>query len=156
MKNKITTLLYVSVVSALLLLVSCSKQEFTPYDQPFFHIMVDNKGQIDVLSNRKDTVNYNVYLSAELQFEPIDVQYEVVVGNGLLEGRDFELITKGTKLTFPQGIFERPVRIAWKEAVLDPAKNNTITIRLLSNSKNYIMGLPGPDQLQKQLVITKK
>jgi hypothetical protein len=156
MKNKITTLLSVSVVSALLLLASCSKEEFTPYDQPFFHIMVDNKGQVDVLSNRKDTVNYNVYLSAELQFEPIDVQYEVVVGNGLQEGRDFELITKGTKLTFPQGIFERPVRIAWKEAALDPAKNNTITIRLLSNSKNYIMGLPGPDQLQKQLVITKK
>ncbi|KQC02572.1 hypothetical protein AQF98_03080 [Pedobacter sp. Hv1] len=127
-----------------------------PYNHPFFHIMVDNKAAVDVLSNRKDVVNYNVYLSAELQFEPIDVNYEVIVGDGLKEGRDFDLITKSNKLTFPQGIFERPITIQWKEAALDPTKNNTIIIRLISNSKNYTLGLPGPDQLQKQLVITKK
>ena len=155
MKNRIIYLVAFFSISALMLLSSC-KKEVTPFNHPFFHIMVDNKGEVEVLSNRKDIVNYNVYLSAELQFDPIDVQYEVKVGNGLQEGRDFELITKGNKLTFRQGIFERPITIQWKEATLDPTKDNTITIKLISNSKNYTMGLPGPDQLQRQLVITKK
>lgn len=142
-------------LSLAIMITSC-KKETTPYNNPFFHIMVDNKSAVEVLSNRKDTVNYNVYLSAELQFDPITVQYQVTVGDGLKEGRDFELITKGTSLTFPQGIFERPIKIAWKEAALDATKDNTITISLISNSKNYTLGLPGPDQLQKKLVITKK
>ncbi len=138
------------------IMITACKKETTPYNNPFFHIMVDNKSAVEVLSNRKDTVNYNVYLSAELQFDPINVQYQVTIGDGLKEGRDFELITKGTTLTFPQGIFERPIKIAWKEAALDATKDNTITISLISNSKNYTLGLPGPDQLQKKLVITKK
>ncbi len=140
----------------LAIIITSCKKETTPYNTPFFHIMVDNKSEVEVLSNRKDTVNYTVYLSAELQFDPINVQYQVTIGDGLKEGRDFELLTKGTALTFPQGIFERPVQIAWKESALDVTKNNTITISLISNSKNYTMGLPGPDQLQKRLVITKK
>ncbi len=155
MKNKITYLIISTIIAGFTLLSSC-KKEVEPFNHPFFHIMVDNKSAIDVLSDRKDLVNYNVYLSAELQFEPIDVNYEVIVGDGLKEGRDFDLITKGTKLNFPPGIFERPITIQWKEAALDPTKNNTIIIKLISNSKNYTLGLPGPDQLQKQLVITKK
>lgn len=134
---------------------SCSK-EAVPYDNPFFHINFENNSNIEVLYNRKDTVDYKVYLSAALQFEPIELRYEVKVGDGLEEGRDFELITKGNTMNFVQGIFERPIRIAWKESPLDANKNNTLTIRLLSNSKNYTIGLPGPDGLQRELVITKK
>lgn len=155
MKHKITHILALAIVTAVLILSSC-KKESVPYNNPFFHIHVDNKASIEVLSNRKDTVDYKVYLSAQLQFEPIELQYDIKIGDGLQDGRDFQLITTGNKLNFPQGIFERPIRIAWKETVLDPAKDNTITIRLVSNSKNYTMGLPGPDQLQRQLVITKK
>ncbi|WP_131539154.1 hypothetical protein [Pedobacter nototheniae] len=154
MKNKIIGLMALGLGFAIM--ITACKKETTPYNNPFFHIMVDNKSAVEVLSNRKDTVNYNVYLSAELQFDPINVQYQVTIGDGLKEGRDFELITKGTTLTFPQGIFERPIKIAWKEAALDATKDNTITISLISNSKNYTLGLPGPDQLQKKLVITKK
>jgi len=143
------------VLPAILLISSC-KKEVTPYKTPFFHINVDNKNTVEVLSNRKDIVDYKVYLSAELQFDPITVQYEVIVGNGLLAGRDFDLITTGTTLNFAPGIFERPITIAWKQSTLDPSKDNTIRIRLVSNSKNYIMGLPGPDQLQRELIITKK
>lgn len=153
MKKNIT---YVLMIVGLLVGLSACKKEFTPYNTPFFTINADGKGTAEVLSNRKDTVDYKVYLSAELQFDPIDVQYEVKVGDGLASGRDYVLITQGNNLNFPAGIFERPIRIAWKDAALDPTKNNTITIRLVSNSKNYTMGLPGPDGLQRQLVITKK
>nr|WP_162988708.1 hypothetical protein [Pedobacter schmidteae] len=148
-----------SLVPAILLLMvfisSCSK-ETVPYDHPFFHINFENRTKIEVNPARKDTVNYKVYLSSSLQFEPIDLTYEIIVGDGLLENRDFVLITKGTTLNFPQGIFERPIKIAWKESVIDPTKNNTLTIRLLSNTRNFTIGMPGPDQLESELLITKK
>lgn len=153
--NSIKNIIKLAVLPLLLLISSC-KDEFEPYDNPYFHIMIDEKSAVEVLANRKDKVDYKVYLSTKLQFEPIDVQYEITIGNGLKEGVDFDLITKGTKLTFPQGIFERPITIQWKESVLDPAKDNRIIIRLISNTKNFTMGLPGPDQLQRELVITKK
>lgn len=151
---------YIKQLSGILLLAlmvaACSKEEFSPYDQPFININVNDQDTVTVASNRTDTVDYNVYLSSKLLFEPLDVTYEVSIGDGLQEGRDFELITKGTTLTFPQGIFQRPIRIAWFASEVDSTKTNKLTIRLLSNSKNYTLGLPGPDQLQKQLVITKK
>jgi hypothetical protein len=153
--NNIKNIIKLTIVALLFLTASC-KKEFEPYNNPYFHIMVGEKSTVEVLANRKDLVDYKVYLSAELQFEPITVQYEITVGTGLKEGVDFDLITKGNQLIFPQGIFERPITIQWKESVLDPAKDNRIIIRLINNSKNYTMGLPGPDELQRQLVITKK
>lgn len=151
---------YIKQLSGILFLAlmaaACSKEEFSPYDHPFIHINVNEQDTVTVAANRTDTVDYQVYLSSRLLFEPVDVTYEVQAGDGLQEGRDFELITKGNTLTFPQGIFQRPIRIAWFASELDSTKTNKLTIRLLSNNKGYTMGLPGPDQLQKQLVITKK
>lgn len=155
MKHTITYLLASAILLVIFLMPSCSK-ESVPYDTPFIHINFENKSIIDVLSNRKDTVNYMVYLSSQLLFEPVDVQYEIKLGDGLQEGRDFVLLNKTNSLNFPQGIFERPIRIAWKDIPVDPAKDNRLTISLISNSKNFILGFPGPDQLQKQLIITKK
>lgn len=155
MRKKIKYRYIVMLLSVVTLLIAC-KEEFVPYDNPFFHIHVNNGSRVEVLTDRKDQVDYKIYLSAKLQFEPVDLKYEVVVGDGLLAGRDFELITQGTTLNYPNGIFERPVTIKWLASPVDPSKNNTIIIRLLSNSKNYTLGLPGPDQLQKELVITKK
>ena len=153
MKTKyILQILTITIIS---FLSSCSKEEVTPFDHPFFHIHVDNQDRVSVASIRRDTIDYKVYLSAKLQFEPIDVKYEIVPGEGLEAGRDYEVVTTGNTLTFAQGIFERPISIAWKESVLDPEKNNTLTIRLLSNSKGYTIGLPGPDKIQSSLLITK-
>lgn len=143
------------ILPVLLLWASCSKDN-EPFDHPFFHINFENRSAVEVLKNRRDTVEYKVYLSAKLQFEPVELRYEIVTGDGLQEGRDFELLTKGNTMNFSPGIFERPIRIAWKQADLDTTKNNTLTVRLLSNSKNYTIGMPGPDGLQRELVFTKK
>lgn len=119
MKNITTYLLASAILLVLFLMASCSKEN-VPYDTPFVHINFENKSVIEVLSNRKDTVNYMVYLSSKLLFEPVDVQYEIKLGDGLQEGRDFVLLNKANVLNFPQGIFERPIRIAWKDV---PAPN---------------------------------
>lgn len=139
----------------MILAMACSKDETKPYDHPFFHIHVANKDTVYVRFNRKDTVEYNVYYSGKLQFEPMDVIYKVTPGNGLQEGRDFKLLNTGDTLHFVQGMFQRPVRIAWLESPLDATKNNSLVISIISNSKNYTIGLPGPDKLQSRLVIIK-
>lgn len=155
MKNNYIYILGSAVLLLMTIISSCSK-ETVPYDHPFFRINFDNRSTIEVLDNRKDTVEYKIYLSSALQFEPIDLKYEVIIGDGLEEDRDFVLLTKETTLTFPPGIFERPIKIAWKDADVAPEMDNSLTIRLLSNTKNFTLGMPGPDQLERQLVIIKK
>jgi hypothetical protein len=140
---------------SLLLLNACKKNEYKPFNDPYFHIHVGNQDSITVRYDRKDEVDYKVYMSAALQYTLIQVQYEIIAGNGLQEGRDYVLKTPGNTLSFAPGLFEKPIRIAWLESPLDPQKNNTLIIRLTGNSKNFGVGLPGPDKRQKQLVITK-
>lgn len=147
--------IFTKMIPVMLIVAACNKEETKPYDHPFFHIHVQNQDTVYVRYNRRDTVNYNVYYSGKLQFEPITVKYSVTPGNGLQAGRDYELINTTDTLNFVQGMFERPVRIAWKESPLDATKNNNLTIKIISNSKNYTIGLPGPDKLQRSLVIIK-
>lgn len=155
--KKIFSLLTLSAgaLLAMTALNSCSKEEVKPYNHPFFHIHVENRDSVTVRYNRKDQVEYKAYLSAELQYETIDLSYSVKIGDGLLEGRDFELNTVGDTLRFIPGVMARGVKITWLENPVDPAKDNTIKISLTGNSKNFTLGLPGPDQRQRQLVITK-
>ena len=84
------------------------------------------------------------------------VNYEIVVGDGLQEGVDYELVTTGNQLTFEPGIYDMPIRIKWLAHPVDETKDNTLTIRLTGNSQSLHLGVPGPDGLQKQLVIEKK
>jgi hypothetical protein len=49
-----------------------------------------------------------------------------------------------------------PVRIRWMPHRVDPSKDNTLTIRLTGNSRSFTLGYPGPEHLQRQLVIEKK
>ncbi len=145
--------LYYIVLTAFTL--SCSKDEYKPFDQPFVHIHVNNASTIQVQANRNQVVNYNIYLSAKLQYEPTQVYFEVIAGNGLTEGTDYELVTTGKTLTFAPGVFEMPVTIRWKSNPLDTTKNNILTIRITGNDRDFTVGLPGPDKNQSALIIQK-
>lgn len=155
MKKYIIPFLAITCSVSVLLMNSCSKSEFEPYDHPFIHIHVNNSDTATVKYDRKDTVDYVVYLSAKLQFDPIDVEYEIIKGDGLEEGRDYSVINTGRTLHFEPGMFERAVRIAWLSKEVDGSKNNSLIIKLVSNTKNYTLGLPGPDKKQQQLKLIK-
>lgn len=137
------------------ILSSCNKALITPYDNPFFYIHVNNASQVNVQATRNETVDYKVYLSSKLQYDPIALNYEIIVGNGLKAGVDFELVNTSTTLVFKPGYFEMPVSIKWKSNPLDATKDNSITIKLLDNDKGITVGLPGPDKKQTSLKITK-
>lgn len=135
--------------------LSCNKELKQPYDHPFFYIHVNQVSSINVQASRNETLDYKVYLSTKLQYEPITLNYEIIVGDGLKEGVDFEVLTDKTKLVFKPGYFEMPITIKWISNPLNATKDNSIIIKLLSNDRNITVGLPGPDKNQAQLKINK-
>ena len=136
---------------------SCSLEEHDPYDLKFIHIMDKNASSITVSSKANTISTYNVYLSAPASeiTENVNVQYEIIVGNGLKEGVDYKLLTADRTLTFLPGIYDMPIRIQWISHPVDPTKDNTLKIVLVSNDKGYSIGLPGPDHNQSEFTITK-
>lgn len=147
---------HIIVFWVLIGLISCGKEEHKPYNQPFIHIMENNASFSTVNFQASIISTYNVYLSSEPLSGNVEVTFEVIAGDGLKEGEDFEMITKGNTIVFLPGIYDNPIRVRWlPSANFDPKKNNTLTISLTSNSMGFPLGLPGPSQLQKQFVITK-
>ncbi len=136
-------------------MLSCDKEMHAPYDNPFFYIHVNQASSINVQSTRNETVDYKIYFSTKMQYEPITLNYEIVVGNGLQEGADFEVLSNKNSIVFKPGFFEMPVTIKWKSNPIDVTKDNSLTIKLLSNDKKIGVGLPGPDKNQSQLKIIK-
>lgn len=154
--KKIVYILYTTgIVLTMLLSAACNKEEVSPFDQPFIHIHHNNADRIQVQANRLEEVNYRVFLSSVLQYEPTTVSFEITHGDGLAAGRDFEVMTAGRTLLFAPGIFEMPIRIKWLRNPVDPAKDNSLRIQLTDNDRGFTLGLPGPDKLQSSLTITK-
>lgn len=150
--KKITTVLLVSIA-----FVACGLDENETYNQKYVHVMQDELSSITVNAKAKTVGEYNVYLSSAMYTGNVEVTYSILVGDGLKEGVDFEYITKGTKLIFMSGIFEMPIRILWlPHTGLDPTKDNTLKIVLVSCDRDYSVGFPGPSHNQSVFTITKK
>lgn len=142
---------------ALVALCGCQNEEFEGFDMPFVKVTTTTgASQTVVLSNVNNINTYVVSVSSKMLTTALVVNYEIVVGDGLQEGVDYELVTTGNQLTFEPGIYDMPIRIKWLAHPVDETKDNTLTIRLTGNSQNLQQGVPGPDGLQKQLVIEKK
>lgn len=133
----------------------CNKDEISPIDKPFVHIMKDELSSIKINSNRRDVVSYYVYFSSKEIKEDLTVDYSIEVGNGLKKGIDFKILTKENPLLFPNGIYKRPIQIRWLDHQVDPNKDNSIRIIIDGNNLGVSTGLPGPDNKQSELVITK-
>ena len=141
--------------SLILLLTSCGLDELPEYDLKYIHIMMNESSETTVSSKANTVGTYNIYLSAPASEETVTVTYEIIVGDGLKEGVDYKIITQGSTLTFLPGIYDMPIRIQWFPNIIDPNKDNTIKIKLLSNDKGYSIGLPGPNQNQSVFTIRK-
>ena len=150
-------LLSVMAICACVMTSSCDELDDGPYDNPFVYIEADGGASRIVVNSDVQNVNsYNVYLSSRALTKNLEVYYEIIVGDGLQAGRDFELVTQGSGLTFFPGIYDMPIRIRWKPCQVNPSKNNTLTIRLTGTNMGFTVGMPGPDRLKSELVIEKK
>ena len=138
---------------------SCADQEVELFDEPFVRIATPTGTASQIITSSIRTVNtYTVYLSgpAISEKDSVEVSYEIIVGNGLVEDVDYKVVTTQNPLVFLPGIYDAPIRIRWLRNTLDPTKDNTVTIRLTGNSKGYNLGFPGPDHIQSQVVIEKR
>lgn len=145
------------LLTILLTLAACGKDESVTFTEPFIRVSTETGASSTVVrSNVKNINTYYIYLSSQPLSANLEVNYEVIVGDGLQAGVDFELVNPSNQITFLPGIYAMPIRIRWMEHTVDPTKDNTLTIRLVSNSMNLTMGYPGPDAVQRQLVITKE
>jgi hypothetical protein len=141
--------------SILSLLTSCGLTEQEDFDTPFVRISYQESDKITMTSNTRKTYAYYVYLSSKPLSQNLEVTYDIEIGNGLTQGVDYEILTTGTKLTFPTGIYTMPIWIQWLPNTVDTLKNNTLRIVLKSNNLGISNGFPGPDHVQSSLTITK-
>lgn len=143
-------------LAAVFIISACSKDENETYDLRFIHIMHNEASTVTVSEKANAVGTYNIYLSAPQFLQPVTVTYKITAGAGLIEGRDYELLTSGTEVTFLPGIYDMPVRIKWLSNPVDISLDNSITIEITQVSNaTYTIGLPGKDKLQRSLVITK-
>lgn len=95
---------------ALVALCGCQKEEFEGFDMPFVKVTTTTgASQTVVLSNVNNINTYVVSVSSKMLTTALVVNYEIVVGDGLQEGVDYELVTTGNQLTFEPGIYDMPI-----------------------------------------------
>jgi len=137
--------------------VGCANQEGEWFDEPFVRIATPTgTANTVVLTDVRNVNAYTVYMSSRPITDSLEVSYEIIVGDGLVEDVDYKVVTTQNPLVFLPGIYDVPIRIRWLRHIVDPSKDNTLTIRLTGNSKGYNLGYPGPGHVQSQVVIEKR
>ncbi|WP_339653026.1 hypothetical protein [uncultured Salegentibacter sp.] len=147
---------YGLIVLLMSFLVSCNKEQIEKFDEPFVHIMQNNQDRIVVNTNRRDVVSYYIYYSTHKNNEDLEVTYSINPGDGLQEGRDYQLLTNENPLLFPSGIYRRPIQIRWLNRRVENNLDNTLSIIIESTNKDDVnIGLPGPFNYQSEFIIEK-
>ena len=143
------------IFTFMLSFMGCNTNEFTIYNGKFVFFDTSASDVISINELGEFTGTYYVHYSGETAKERFAITYEVIPGDGLVEGRDYEMVTSGRTLNFMPGVFSLPIRINWKPNEIDETKDNTLTLRLKSGPDGITLGYPGPAQNNKQLIITK-
>lgn len=160
MKKEFHISAFVAAVFAALVLCGCHKLEYKVYDNPYVYIIEEgDKSQVETSTVSEDADNlvktYRILLSSKAVDESITVGYDIIVGNGLTEGIDYEFITKGSSVSFLPGIYSIPIRIRFLKNAVDRTKDNSITISITSVSADIGMGVPGPAHRNRFHKVTK-
>ena len=146
-----------SVIAASL--SACEDHKDIIFDEYYVCIKDEAGTSSGTVSKESDDfiTSYYVQMVAPPASHDINVHYELVAGDGLREGVDFR-VQASTKspLLFAPGVTRMPVRIIWLRNALDPARDNTLTIRLTSCSENYTIGYPGPQHKFSAYTVTKQ
>ena len=138
------------------LLTACG-DEHEPMDNAYVHFLLSDGTSQAVVTSDVNAINtYYVFLSSRTLDHPLIVDYEVIVGDGLTPGRDFELLNTKPQLVFQPGVFDMPIRIRWIPNALNPERDNSLTIRLTNSNLGLTLGMPGPDQRLRELRIIKR
>lgn len=151
----IKTLAFVAFLGAL---TSCDDRPDRMFRDFFVSIADETGAQTSrILSSSNNLViTYYFSLVSEARSEPLTVNFDVEVGDGLKEGKDFTFQSQARSFTFEPGVYKKPFRINYLSNPVDETKDNTIKIVITSTSDpSIIIGYPGPSAKFSTHVITK-
>ena len=157
---------FLGIFMAALLCCGCDWHKDVYFDTPFAYIFDNAGGSSATIDSRfgkgveSVLTELKVSISASESYftEPISVEYEVILGDGLKEGIDYKIQpSTASPLTFSPGTYSLPVRIMWlKTETPDSSKDNTLTIKLSGSSVTDMeLGYPGPSHKGQTYVFTK-
>ena len=115
----------------------------------------------DVVYNDKETTTtlFVTLSTPKTGFDAaVEVYYELIPGNGLKEGVDFQ-IKQGSEspLKFTTGNFVVPMKIEWlKNPSFDSSKDNTLKIKLTGSNLAYLQMGNSKLNYKSTFVYTKK
>lgn len=153
---------FIKIFSCIVLLstiTACSVEEEQPFDSPFVYLTDRFGGQSAQMdSEAKFTATYYLRLSSKTRTENLSVEYDIIVGDGLQDGKDYTLdATTASPIIFEPGVYEKIIKINWLPNELDEQKDNTLTIQLSSTNDNSVtIGKIGPNKLGSTYVIKKE
>ncbi len=157
MKNII--LLFFTSIAGLLTFSSCTDRLNTVFTNYYVCIKDEYGASSSNIDASVDdlTMTYYIYLVAPTLAHPVTVDYELIPGDGLKEGVDYVPFSSSRSVTIARGVTRMPVRITYNSNVVDPAKDNTLTIKLTGCSDpSLIIGYPGPAANFSKHVVTKR
>lgn len=147
------------LITLALMLTACSDRPDDLLFEKFFVSVTDENGAQTsrVLSSSNNfVVTYYFSLVSEELKEPLTINFDLQVGDGLKEGKDFTLQTQSRTITFDPGVYKKPFRINYLSNPVDDSKDNTIKIVITSASDPSItIGYPGPSAKFSTHTITK-
>ncbi len=157
---------FLGILAAALLCCGCEWHEDVLFDTPFASVFDNAGGSSSTIDSRfgkgvesiLSELKVSISVSEDHFSEPVSIEYEVIVGDGLKEGVDFRIQpSTASPLTFSPGTYTLPVRILWlKTDTPDSSKDNTLTIRLSGSSlEGMELGYPGPSHKGQAFVFTK-
>lgn len=142
------------IIAAMLSLASCSK--FVEFKDFFIAFSPGTSDPTSISEAGTITCAYYVHYAGTLPDEASVVTFSVTPGDGLKEGVDYEIVTKGGKLNFLPGIYNLPIRIRFLPHELDPGKDNSLVLRLEECSNDRLtLGYPGPAENNREIKIIK-
>ena len=154
--NRIVKLL--AMAAALSGLVSCSDRPDRMFKDFFVYVKDEGGMETSRVASTSNNlvVTYYFQLVSEERTEPLTVNFDVVIGDGLSKGEDFAFQTESRSISFEPGVYRKPFRINYLKKEVDSAKDNTITLVITSTSDPDItIGYPGPSAKFSKHIITK-
>lgn len=125
-----------------LTLSSCHLNDPVLFKDAFVAFDLTKSDPTAVNAKSQDIFTYRLHLTSLSRSTPLTVTVGVSCGEGLMEGRDYELISDG-RVIFQQGVYDMPYRIRLLRSNLDPLADNSIMLQITQVSDpNVFIGTP--------------
>ena len=138
-----------------LTMASCHLNDFKEFSD--YYIAFEPGSSSSTVINEAGSVvgQYMIHFCTVKRDDTVSVEIEVEAGDGLTEGIDYKVVSP-TSVKFVPGVYDKAFIIEWLPHELDPAKDNSLTLRLSACSDDgIILGMPGPSKRNISIKITK-